>query len=253
MALFKKKDDSQPKKEKVKKVTPKQASFDFVKASREFERSRIGDIEASRTLAWRVAFGACLVALMCAAAVMMLTPFKEVRPYVIRVDNSTGQTDIVTMLENAKSDYGEEVAKYFSAMYVSLVEGYDWYTIQTQVNRAMLFSDGNMQQQITNKFARADAPHKLYKDQKRINIKINNVTFISKSNLVQVRFSKSLEPMNGGTYNARDDVMNPAPIVTQHIATMGYEYVNVPSVDDVRLVNPLGFTVKTYRVDDISE
>lgn len=252
MALLRKKAsvEQKTKEQKVKKVTPKQASFDFINAAKEFETSRIGDIERSRVIAWRVAIGACAVAVASTVAVVGLTPLKEVRPYVIRVDNNTGSTDIVTMLSNSKSDYGDEVSKFFAAQYVRLVEGYDWYTIQTQINQAMMFSDSNMQSQLQKKFSMPTAPHKVYKSGQRINIKINNVSIIDPKGILQVRFTKSIEPMSGGSYNPQTNTVTPPPEVSNHIATIGYEFVNVPTVDDVRLVNPLGFTVKTYRVDD---
>lgn len=235
---------------KPKKVTAVQASYDFIKAAKEFEQSRIGDIERSRIIAWRVAIGACAVAFALAAAIVIMMPLKTVQPYVIRVDNNTGATDIVTVLTDSKSNYGDETAKYFAANYVRLVEGYDWYTIQNQVNQAMMFSDANMQNQLNKKYAMPSAPHKVYKDGQRINIKINNVSIIDEKGLLQVRFTKSIEPMNGGSYNPQTDSVTPEPIINNYIATLGFEYVNVPTVDDVRLVNPLGFTVKTYRVDD---
>lgn len=238
---------------KNKKVTPKQASHDFIKAAKEFEESRIGDIEASERKAWRVAYGACGLAVASVVAIMLLTPFKEVRPYVIRVDNNTGATDIVTMLDhNTKTTMGEETAKYFSAMYVNLRESYDWYTIQDQVNKSMLFSDANMQQQINTKFARPDAPHKIYKEAQRVDIKITSTSVIDEKGLMQVRFTKTVKPTNGGTWDENLQRVTPAPITTNHIATLGYEYVNVPTLDDVRLINPFGFTVKTYRVDDFT-
>lgn len=259
MNLFKKKDESKDnevvktiKPKKKKTVSPRQASQDFVNASKEFEISRVDEIEQSRTVAWRVAIGACVVAICAVVAVMLLTPLKEIRPYVIRVDNNTGETDIVTMLENTKSNYGEEVAKYFSALYVTLYEGYDWYTIQSQINKLMMFSDQNLQNRINTKFARPDAPHKIYKDAQRVVINVTNTSIIDENGLIQVRFTKTVKPTNGGAYNQDTGTTTPEPIVTNHLATLGYEYVNIPTLDDVRLVNPLGFTVKTYRVDDVT-
>lgn len=259
MNLFKKKDKNEDdeviktiKPKKKKSVTARQASQDFVNASKDFEISRVDEIERSRSVAWRVAIGACVVAICAVVAVMLLTPLKEVRPYVIRVDNNTGETDIVTMLENSKSNYGEEVAKYFSALYVSLYEGYDWYTIQNQINKLMMFSDKNLQNRINTKFASPDAPHKLYQEGQRVEITVTNTSIIDENGLIQVRFTKKIVPTNGGSYNQDTGVTSPAPVITNHLATLGYDYVNIPTLDDVRLVNPLGFTVKTYRVDDVT-
>lgn len=253
MALpFKKFKTKQDNVKPVKNVTASQASHDFVKASKEFERSRIGDIEHSRSIAWKVAGASMACFILSAIALMALAPLKQTVPYVVRVDNNTGATDIVTTLTDAKTNYDEATAKFFAANYVRLMEGYDWYTIQNQVNQLMMFSDSNMQNQIKNKFALPNAPQKIYKDTQRVNVKINNVSLIDENNLAQVRFTTTVEPMGGGSYNPSTNSINPAPIVKNHIATLGYEYVSVPAVDDVRLVNPLGFTVKTYRVDDDS-
>lgn len=240
--------NSSPKK--PKEITAKEATFDFIRASKEFESSRIDGIEKSRLIAWRVAIGACCVAVCTVIAIMLLMPLKEVKPYVIRVDNNTGATDIVTMLDSTKkTSYGEEVSKYFAAMYVTQLEGYDWYTIQKQVDTLMLFSDSSMQQRINNKFNLPDAPHKILKDQFRVEVKINNISIIDDKGLMQVRFTTQKVPMNGGVYNPQSKSYVQPIEQKKYIATIGYDYVNVPTLDNIRLVNPLGFTVKSYRVD----
>lgn len=236
---------------KKKAVSVKDASYDFINASRAFEQSRIGDVEKSKVLAWKVAFGACAVAVMNAIAIIGLTPLKTVQPYVIRYDNNTGGTDIVTMFDGIKDENQAQIsAKYFSAMYVNLLESYDWYTLQNQVNKLMMFSNKDMQQRIDTKFSMPDAPHKIYENSKRIEIKINNVSIIDEKGLVQVRFTKSIVPVGGGVWNEQEQVLSPAPQDKKYIATIGYEYVKTPAVDDVRLVNPFGFTVVSYRVDE---
>ena len=250
MALLKLKKTGTTQEQKVKKVTAKKATYDFINAAKEFETSRNGDIERSRLIAWRVAAASMACFVMSVVAIMLMTPLKERFPYVVRIDNNTGATDIVNTLSDAKSNYGDEVSKFFAAQYVRLVEGYDWYTLQSQVNQAMMFSDANMQSQLQKKYAMPTAPHKIYKNNQRVNVKINNVSIIDPKGILQVRFTTTVEPMNGGTYSVQTNTITPEPQVTNHIATIGYDYVNVPTLDDVRLVNPLGFTVKTYRVDD---
>ena len=240
--------DKKPKA--PKKYSKSALTDDYIKASTEFENTRIDEIEKSRTIAWRVAGAALLTTIFVSIAIVFLMPLKEVEPYLVRVDNNTGQTDIVTVLANAESDYGEEVAKFFAANYVRLVEGYDWYTVQATFNKALLFSDPDIQNRLNNKFASSQAPHKLYQDKQRVEIEIDNVTFIGE-NLIQVRFTKRVVPTNGGVYNAQEDRLQPAPIQSQAIATIGFDYINVPNVDEVRLINPLGFAVKSYRVDGV--
>lgn len=250
MGIFSRKNDTEPKKKK-KPATAKDASYDFINASREFEKSRISEMEKSKVLAWKITFGACAVAIINAIAIIGLTPLKTVQPYVIRYDNNTGATDIITMFDGIQDENQAEIsAKYFSAMYVNLLESYDWYTLQSQVNKVMMFSDKNMQQRINNKFAMPDAPHKIYENSKRIEVKVNNVSVIDKEGLVQVRFTKTIVPTNGGNWNEQEQKLSPNPESKKYIATIGYQYVKTPAVDDVRLVNPFGFTVISYRVDE---
>lgn len=238
------------KEKKPLKLTKKVISNDFIRMTREFETTRIDEIEKSRNVAWKVALGSCVVSICLAVAIVFLTPLKEIRPYLVRVDNTTGQTDIVNTLTNAQSDYGEETAKFFAANYVRLVEGYDWYTVQSNFDKAMLFASNEEQNRLKNKFTMPDAPHKLYQNKQRVNIDVNSVSKIGE-NLLQVRFTKRVEPTDGGIYNANENSMIPAPTVSQHIATIGYDYINLPTSDDARLINPLGFVVKTYRVDTV--
>lgn len=234
-----------------KPVEVKKATKEYIRACKEFETTRIGEIKRSRQMAWYVAMGAVLVAIAEAIAIAGLTPLKETRPYVIRVDNNTGATDIVTMLENGKESQSDVVARYFAGLYVTKLESYDWYTIQSQYNDVMMFSDSNTKNQIKNRFAKPDAPHKVYKENSRIEVKIHSISKIG-DDLLQIRFVKSLMPMNGGSYDPTTGQTTPEPQDKKYIATLAYEYINVPTLDDVRRVNPLGFTVKSYQVNEDS-
>lgn len=240
---------SKPANPKPKKeVTAQQATLDFIKASKEFECSRIQDIERSKKIAWYVAITSCVLSICLTISITTMLPLKEVRPFLVRVDNNTGVTDIVTMLENGKSDYGEEVDRYFASLFVQKLESYDWYTIQSQFNQVMMFSNNDVKNNIKNIFNSPNAPHKLYQDKQRVDITINSISRLDK-HLLQVRFIKKISPMNGGTYDPTTDKTNPEPILEKRIATLAYEYQNVPTVDDIRRVNPLGFTVISYKVD----
>lgn len=242
--------DNKDKPEKDGKISKKVASQAFIDASLAFENTRIDEI-IKREKTWQKITGASMVTtVVMAIAIMFLTPLKEVEPYLVRVDNNTGQTDIVTVLANSKSDYGEEVSKFFASNYVRLVEGYDWYTIQSSFNKALLFSSEEEQNRLNNKFASSNAPHKIHQKRNRVEIQIDNVSFIDE-NLLQVRFTKTIVSADGGTYNPQNGGVTPEPIVSQGIATLGYDYINVPQLDEVRLINPLGFTVYTYRVDEV--
>ncbi|WP_043903282.1 VirB8/TrbF family protein, partial [Kingella kingae] len=75
---------------------------------------------------------------LAVGAVLGLTPLKTVQPFVIRVDNNTGVTDIVTTLKNEEKSYGEVVDKFWLAQYVRHREGYDWQTVQDTFDATIL-------------------------------------------------------------------------------------------------------------------
>ncbi len=218
--------------------TPHQAGVSFMKAAAEFEKSRIAEIEKSRTIAWRVAYGAGIAAILAIAAVCLMTPLKTVVPYVIRVDNHTGATDIVTVLKDAKNTYGEVTDKYFLAQYVRYRENYDWDTIQSTYDATNLLSANAVQNEFKLFYDRTDAPHKVLKDKFKVSITINAITFIG--DVAQIRFEKNTLPIGGQT-------VPPAPV--RLIATIAYKYENTPIQEKDRLINPLGFQVTSYRVD----
>lgn len=170
-------------------------------------------------------------------------------PFVLRVNDNTGEVDIVTTLKDEEVTSLEETARYYSANYVKLSESYDWYTIQKQYDDLILFSDANMQNKIKNRFSMPNAPHKTFASSQRVDVKINSVSKLS-DKLMQIRFTKTVSPMSGGSYDVQSNRLSPEPVSTRHIAVLAYDYVNVPTVDEIRLVNPFGFTVKSYEVND---
>lgn len=234
---------------KNKKISDNQAINDYLKEARGFEKSRIEFVEKSKTFWQYVALGAVAVAIANSVAIVGLTPLKEKVPFVLRVNDSTGEVDIVTTLQDEEITSLEQTARYYSANYVKLSESYDWFTIQKQYDDLMLFSDDNMQNKIKNRFLKPDAPHKKYGSNQRVDVKINSVSKIG-DNLMQIRFTQTVSSMNGGSYDPVSNVTSPEPISKKHIATLAYDYVNVPTLDEVRLVNPFGFIVNSYQVND---
>jgi type IV secretion system protein VirB8 len=71
----------------------------YLDTARTFEYDRMRAAIQSKRLAWTIASGACVLAVIATGAVAMLAPLKTVEPYVIRVDRSSGETEILTALK----------------------------------------------------------------------------------------------------------------------------------------------------------
>ena len=223
-----------------KKSDDHKAALKFVDAARAFEKSEIESVRRNSKIAWRIAGGSLLLVGLMAGAIAGLTPLKEVRPFVIRVDNNTGATDIVTMVKKKEENYGEVLDKYWLSQYIQFREGYDWQTIQDSYNATMLMSSPSVQGEFAKIYNdNPAAPHKVLKDTAKVEAKINAITFIGKT--AQVRFEKRMIPLTG-------DTAKEIP-AQRMIATIGFEYTQSPMSETERRINPLGFTVVSYRVD----
>ncbi len=88
-------------------------------------------IDKSNKRAWLIAFVSIFIAIISIVAVVLLTPLKTIEPYVIRVDNTTGMVDILTMLDEKEISSNEALDKYFISQYVKAREGY-YYELLNQ-------------------------------------------------------------------------------------------------------------------------
>lgn len=211
----------------------------FIEAARAFETAEIDRVRKTAKTAWRITAACLLITGLAVGAVAGLTPLKTVVPFLVRVDNNTGATDIVTTLKKQQQSYGEVIDKANLSFYVKNREGFDWYAVQDMFDATTLMSDASLQSELVRLYKDSpDAPHKVLTDKFRINVKILSVSFIGKT--AQVRYEKNMIPLT-----ADKNVVPPQ----RYVATISYEYRDVSMPDEARLVNPLGFTVTSWRTD----
>ena len=214
---------------------------EFIQSAAAFNKSEIDMVRRNSKIAWRIAIGCLVITGMAIGAVAALTPLKTVQPYVIRVDNNTGATEIVTTLKQSEKTYGEVIDKYWLAQYIKYRESYDWQTIQTTYDATMLLSAQPVQQEFAKIYTdnNPNAPHKILKDRFKVIVNVKAISFVGQ--MAQIRFDKQLIPLTG-------DLSKTTP-PQQLIATVAFDYANQPMQEKDRLVNPLGFQITSYRVD----
>ena len=213
---------------------------EFINAAKAFESAEIVRVHKSAKIAWRICGACLLITGLSVGAVAGLTPLKETRPYVVKVDNNTGLTDIVTVMKTKEQTYGEVIDKHWLNQYIQMRESYDWVTIQDSYDATMLFSSPEVQAAFAKIYNdNPQAPHKILKNQYKVVAKVKAITFIG--NTAQIRFEKRMIPVTG-------DLSKEIPVQNM-IATVGYEYARQPMSEEARRINPLGFQVKSYRVD----
>lgn len=218
-------------------VKAEQADQYFREAS-DWDLDQVQRSKASEKRAWKVAGAFGFVALLSVSANFMLFPLKQIEHSIIRVDPVTGITDVVRVMKDAKTSYGEEVDKYWLRLYVRNREGYLFDEYNHQYRTVGLLSSTQEQKKWYEFFRpeNPNAPVTQFSNKVKVRVKVRSVSFLDKE-LANVRFTKIQEQAN-------------APAVeTFWIATIKFRYVNTSTNEVDREINPIGFQVVEYRVD----
>lgn len=207
----------------------------------DFESSIRYLVEQSNKRAWLIAFVSVGVAILSIVAVLLLTPLKTVEPYVIRVDNTTGMVDILTILNEEKISSIEALDKHFVAQYIKAREGY-YYDM---LNQDYIFV------QLLSTPETAESYREIYTGDNARDTRLGNATQVE----VQIISIVLGESAGAKTATARINLKttnknSKAENMATKVITLTYTYQTAQVDEENRLLNPLGFKVSNYRVDE---
>ncbi|MDY2868710.1 MAG: type IV secretion system protein [Mesosutterella sp.] len=206
-----------------------------------FEAFRIDLVRASERKAWRLAAGAALVALLEAAAIAMLCPLKTTVPYVVELDRTTGMSTILPIANTREIPASEAQDKYWLGQYVLSRESYDYRTLELDYVKTRELSLPAVFEPYASQFGDGkETLEKRWGDTRRAVVTLTSVV-PSGDGIATVRFTKRVVETSGGQEISSG----------RYTATIGYEYhPEFRATEGSRLVNPFGFKVTTYRVDE---
>jgi type IV secretion system protein VirB8 len=206
-----------------------------------WDLDRVTQLHRSERIAWLVAAAAGLCVLLCASTLVVLVPLKQVVPFLIRVDNTTGIVDVAPIAAG-RIDPGEAVTRYLLTHYITVCERFNFATAESDYTECGAFHSAQRNQAWYAAWnpANPSSPLNLYKDGTTIRATVVSVSFFRRANgitdLAQVRYLKRLRRASSSEEE-----------VTHWIATVQYAYVE-PSQDlRTRSLNPLGFKVLDIR------
>ena len=209
------------------------ASWDIDRAAQTVQRLRI---------AWWVAAGGWGCAVAVSLALALLMPLKQVEPYVIRVDNSTGIVDIVPMYAG-HAEITETVARYLLTHYITVCESFDLTTAERDYQECGAYHTARRNQEWYAQWnpSNPSSPLALYRDGTIVRAQVTAITFFTHANgvnpLAQVRYVKAKRPPGG------------AEVLTHWIATIEYAYVAPSREVKIRQWNPLGFRITDFHTE----
>ena len=134
--------------------------------------------------------------------------------------------------------YSESLRKYFLGRYLIARETYDSTDLRDNYHAVDLMSGGN-ESRLFRQWADPSnpaSPIHVYGVSARRTIRIKSIAFLN-TDQAQIRFT------------ATEEHTSAPPKMSDWIATMAYRFGFAPAEDAARLVNPLGFSVTHYRID----
>lgn len=220
--------------------SPAEISAYFAEAQ-SWDADRNAQRQRSMRVAWCAAAAGWICAMAGAVAIATMMPLKQVEPFLIRVDNSTGIVDVVPALNTTVSQ-DESVTRYFLTHYVSVCERFNFSTAESDYEECGAFHSAQRNQAWYAAWAKTNpsSPLNVHKDGSVVRVQVQSVSFFTRSSgmqdLAQVRYVKALSSGLGAEER-----------FSHWIATVQFAYSDPSHDPKVRRWNPLGFKVVDFR------
>jgi type IV secretion system protein VirB8 len=212
----------------------------YLTEAKSWETDKVAQLQNSAKKAWLVAVAAGVIAAISVITVAILGPQKTAVPYLVRVDNSTGNMEVVNAIKDGQTSYGDVLNKFNLQWYVRWREGYSRYTIADYYNNVGYMSAPKVQEQYAAYISKTnpDSPLRKYGGGLgEVVVTIKSITFL-REGVALVRFSKKIINEHGGEAEP-----------THWLATIAFMYSGTPQLEAIRAINPLGFQALEYRLD----
>ena len=180
-----------------------------------------------------------MASIVTVLVIMRLTPLKTVEPFVIQVDQKTGITQTVNQMTVKEITANEAVNNYFIVQYIRARENYNTADLSRNYNLVRLMSESG---KVYGEFTRQANP----------NNPKSNAARLGSTGVRAVKF-KSITYLNPQLIQARVLVEERSDnnLAQQNlIILLNFSYVNMALTLEERYINPLGFIVTDYRIDE---
>ena len=162
---------------------------------------------------------------------------REFSPFVIQIDESTGMATVVNPVSSEILEGNEALARYFIKEYVTARETYNPVDFDTNARKTVrLLSSNTVYWNYLGYIKHKEVDPSLLYGQK-------NTTFL---------LIKSWSKLDKKKYMLRFSINETAgnKKVFNKLAVVDFDYVAMELTEAERDINPVGFQVKGYRVDD---
>ncbi len=212
---------------------------DYYAAARSWADGQSASGARETRIAWRVAAGAGIIALLLALALVFLVPLKSVQPYVLTVDRQTGAVEAASSLQDGQLSQNEAVIQAQLAGYVVARETFDSTDLTQQYRRVQVMSARPVASAYVAQMAANNpaSPLNTLSRGDTMTINVRSVSLIAEgAGLVRFSATRSALGAAGGQ-----------PV--NYVAAISFGFNGRPLRAADRYDNPLGFQVTRYRRD----
>lgn len=219
-----------------KKATDTQEK-DAVAEVRNWYSDRYQNVVVQRNLLFLVTLISLVGVFISVFVVRQVTASRSIEPFVIEIEKKSGIVTVVDPLDRRQLPADEELTKYFISRYVQARETYDTLTYEYNYFTVVrLMSSGSIYYPFKNFIlSNPQSPRLLYGEISSSQMKIRSIT-LPEPGVARVNFTIILSGSKGGTFHK--------------VATIKYGFYKLEMSQEDRYVNPLGFQVDAYRVDE---
>jgi len=224
-AKFKKKPDSAPPSD--------------LAILRNWYKERYESTVIQRNLLFVLSFAALVTIVFSVFVIRYVQSTRSIEPFIIEIERKTGVPTVVDPVTVQAYSADTSIKRFFVWRYITAREEYlhSTYTLNyTTIVRVLstpevYFSDYRPKYSIAN----PTSPYNLYSQGSVRIVKLKSIIFANESS-AQVRISMEVS----GLMNMKMD----------KIVFVEFDFQNIEMNDEERLINPLGFRVKLYRIED---
>lgn len=207
-------------------------------AAYDWYADRYQSIFVSRNRWLVTAVASLCLALTQAVALVCLIPLKTSIPFVIKEEVSGAITTVAPLAADGSITHQESTRKYFLARYVIARETYDPAGLADNYKAVALMSDPEEVQEFNKSIAQANphSPMAIYGQKAKRLIRVKSISFLN-DRLAQIRLTATTKNTSG------------LETTSEWVALVGFRFGSAPVLELDRLINPLGFLVTSYRLD----
>lgn len=222
---------------KIKKRIDVGPPRDALEVTRNWFNDRYESLQVQRSLLFLALITFSITIVMLTISITYIKSTRTIEPFVIEIEQKTGVPTVVDPVTAAIYSGQESMRRYFIWDYIKLREEFLQGYFDTAQKKLTVMSAADVYGQYRSIVRSPEGPFSRMGKTGSITIQLKSLVFINDTT-AQVRFRQTT------SYSSSDGS------TSDKIVYLEFEFANVEINEEFRYLNPLGFRVTKYRLED---